>query len=162
MMALNSVRSRGKVGTKCCGDFWKVTNVNEKVHAKMVSHSNFWPGLLEAWLALTSIKYHGNLLVLIPLNQRLALTRLRTTGPWLWTLVWNEMGKSSIITGTWKRVTHKSIHSVLLNSFEITIIIYENIHSYHFSLFLCKTVSFGVKINTSASFRANLFCLATD
>ena len=41
-----------------------------------------WPGLLEAWLALTSVKYHGNLLVLIPLNQRLALTRLRTTGPW--------------------------------------------------------------------------------
>ena len=41
-----------------------------------------WPGLLEAWLALTSVKYHGNLEVLIPLNQRLALTRLRTTGPW--------------------------------------------------------------------------------
>ena len=40
-----------------------------------------WPGLLEAWLALTSIKYHGNLWVLIPLNQRLALTMLRATGP---------------------------------------------------------------------------------
>ena len=34
------------------------------------------PGLLEAWLALTSVKYHGNLYVLIPLNQRLALTSL--------------------------------------------------------------------------------------
>ena len=39
------------------------------------------PGLLEAWLALTSVKYHGNLWVSIPLNQRLALTRLRATGP---------------------------------------------------------------------------------
>ena len=29
------------------------------------------PGLLEAWLALTSVKYHGNLHVLTPLNQRL-------------------------------------------------------------------------------------------
>ena len=41
-----------------------------------------WPGLLEAWLVLTSVKYHGNLYILIPLNQRLALTRLRATGPW--------------------------------------------------------------------------------
>ena len=41
----------------------------------------FWPGLLEAWLVLTSVKYHGNLYILIPLNQRLALTRLRATGP---------------------------------------------------------------------------------
>ena len=40
-----------------------------------------WPGLLEAWLVLTSVKYHGNLYNLIPLNQRLALTRLRATGP---------------------------------------------------------------------------------
>ena len=41
-----------------------------------------WPGLLEAWLVLTSVKHHGNLYILIPLNQRLALTRLRATGPW--------------------------------------------------------------------------------
>ena len=40
-----------------------------------------WPGLLEAWLVLTSVKYHGNLYILIPLNQRLALTRLRATSP---------------------------------------------------------------------------------
>ena len=45
----------------------------------------FWPGLLEAWLVLTSVKYHGNLYTLIPLNQRLALTRLRATGPWSFT-----------------------------------------------------------------------------
>ena len=31
---------------------------------------------------LTSVKYHGNLYILIPLNQRLALTRLRETSPW--------------------------------------------------------------------------------
>ena len=43
---------------------------------------SFWPGLLEAWLVLTSVKYHGNLYILKPLNQRLALTRLRATGPW--------------------------------------------------------------------------------
>ena len=41
-----------------------------------------WPGLLEAWLVLTSVTYQGNLYILIPLNQRLALTRLRATGPW--------------------------------------------------------------------------------
>ena len=35
----------------------------------------------QAWLVLTSVKYHGNLYSLIPLNQRLALTRLRATGP---------------------------------------------------------------------------------
>ena len=46
-----------------------------------------WPGLLEAWLVLTSVKYHGNLYILIPLNQRLALTRLRATGPW-WLGLW--------------------------------------------------------------------------
>ena len=39
------------------------------------------PRLLEAWLVLTSVKYHGNLYILIPLNQWLALTRLRATGP---------------------------------------------------------------------------------
>ena len=39
------------------------------------------PGLLEAWLVLTSVKYHGNLYILIPLNHWLALTRLRATGP---------------------------------------------------------------------------------
>ena len=41
------------------------------------------PGLLKAWLVLTSVKYHGNLyiLILLILNQQLALTRLRATGP---------------------------------------------------------------------------------
>ena len=40
-----------------------------------------WPGLLEAWLVLTSVKYHGNLYILIPVNQWIASTRLRATGP---------------------------------------------------------------------------------
>ena len=48
----------------------------------MLIKSTTWPGLLEAWLVLTSVKYHENLYILIPLNQRLALTRLRATGPW--------------------------------------------------------------------------------
>ena len=38
--------------------------------------------MLEAWLALTRVKYHDNLEVLIPLNQWLALTMLRATQPW--------------------------------------------------------------------------------
>lgn len=37
--------------------------------------------MLEAWLALTNVDYHRNLQVLIPLNQWLALTILRATGP---------------------------------------------------------------------------------
>ena len=37
--------------------------------------------LFEAWLALTSVKCHDNLLILMLLNQWLALTMLRTTGP---------------------------------------------------------------------------------
>ena len=42
-----------------------------------------WAELLEAWLALTSVKYHDNLLVLMLFNQWLALTMLRATGPWI-------------------------------------------------------------------------------
>ena len=34
---------------------------------------SIWGRLLEAWLALTGVKYHGNLYVLVPLNQRLGL-----------------------------------------------------------------------------------------
>ena len=40
-----------------------------------------WAELLEAWLALTSVKHHDNLLILMLLTQWLALTMLRTTGP---------------------------------------------------------------------------------
>ena len=40
-----------------------------------------WPGLLEAWLVLTSVKYHGNLYILIPLHQRLALTVFEQRAP---------------------------------------------------------------------------------
>ena len=49
--------------------------------ALTIASLNVRPGLLEAWLVLTSVKYHGNLYILIPPNQRLALTRLRATGP---------------------------------------------------------------------------------
>ena len=41
-----------------------------------------WAELLEAWLALTSVKYHDNLLILMLLNQWLAPTMLRATGHW--------------------------------------------------------------------------------
>ena len=39
------------------------------------------PGLLEAWLVLTNVSCHRNVLVSILLNQWLALTILRATGP---------------------------------------------------------------------------------
>ena len=54
----------------------------------VVNFPSTWPGLLEAWLVLTSVKYHGNLYILIPLNQWLALTRLRATGQWLASRQW--------------------------------------------------------------------------
>ena len=55
-------------------------NSNENVDkSSRLYEQNNRPGLLEAWLVLASVKYHGNLYVLIPLNQRLALTRLRAT-----------------------------------------------------------------------------------
>ena len=59
---------------------WDIFMSQEKLQTMVMQTS--WPGLLEAWLALISVKYHGNLWVLIPRNQRLALTMLRTTGPW--------------------------------------------------------------------------------
>ena len=37
--------------------------------------------MLEAWLALTRVKYHDNLLILMLFNQWLALTMLRAAGP---------------------------------------------------------------------------------
>ena len=40
-----------------------------------------WPELLKAWLALTSVNYQRNVWVSIPLNQWLARTILRATGP---------------------------------------------------------------------------------
>ena len=58
-----------------------ITAENNSFPSVISTNLTTWPGLLEAWLALTSVKYHGNLLVLIPLNQRLALTELRATGP---------------------------------------------------------------------------------
>ena len=49
----------------------------------LLNSNSIWAELLEAWLALTSVKYHDNILILILLNQWLALTMLRTTGPWM-------------------------------------------------------------------------------
>ena len=40
-----------------------------------------WAELLEAWLELTSAKYHDNLLILMLHNQWLALTMLRANDP---------------------------------------------------------------------------------
>ena len=67
------------------------------------------PGLLEAWLVLTSVKYHGNLYILIPPNQRLALSRLRATGPSTLSepdLNWHR----EEILSNWERSTCSRIH----------------------------------------------------
>ena len=68
------------------------------MHVVRISFKEFLkvrPGLLKAWLVLTSVKYHGNLHILIPLNQRLALTRLRATGPRLLDLVLEDGNDST-------------------------------------------------------------------
>ena len=41
----------------------------------------FQARVARSMVSANSVKYHGNLYILIPLNQRLALTRLRETGP---------------------------------------------------------------------------------
>ena len=51
----------------------------------------YWAALLEAWLALTSVKYHDNLLILMLINQWLALAMLRTTGPRLLFINWSDV-----------------------------------------------------------------------
>ena len=48
---------------------------------RAVLNIRIWAELFEAWLALTSVKYHDNLLILTLLNQWLALTMLRATNP---------------------------------------------------------------------------------
>ena len=40
-------------------------NTMEIINALLIDNR---PGLLEAWLVLTSVKYHGNLYILIPLQ----------------------------------------------------------------------------------------------
>ena len=49
--------------------------ISDPAHGKPAEYSPSnkvpWPGLLEAWIAQTSVKYHGNLLVLIPLRADL-------------------------------------------------------------------------------------------
>ena len=37
--------------------------------SKLSVVQSFWPGLLEAWLVLTSVKYHGNLYILYLLTN---------------------------------------------------------------------------------------------
>ena len=81
------------VAVKAQGEMREMVNQkNEEPFRKTERKgSNYWmirlvglayrPGLFDAWLVLTSVKYHGNLYILIPLNQRLALTKLRATGP---------------------------------------------------------------------------------
>ena len=63
---------------------FKLENVREKLCdctcAIVLGDLLAWPGLLEAWLALTSVKYHGNLKVLIPLNQTVSTNLASSTG----------------------------------------------------------------------------------
>ena len=67
-----------KVGVSVC--IVRITPTLE-THSAPLLYLQTWAELLEAWLALTSVKYHDNLLVLMLFNQWLALTMLRATGP---------------------------------------------------------------------------------
>ena len=69
---------------------------SERVHTFSTNRAE----LLEAWLALTSVKYHDNLLTLMPLNHWLALTMLRTTG-----LRWCKVDHMTVIDPqrSWER-----------------------------------------------------------
>ena len=60
------------------GQFWSEVI---RVISKSNERANFTP--LSSITIINNFygKYHGNLYILIPLNQRLALTRLRATGP---------------------------------------------------------------------------------
>ena len=77
------LRGRAKIGpdTKFLTPVLLRPDFGRNADCSLEQCHTIWPGLLEAWLVLTSVKYHGNLYILIPLNQRLALTRLRATGP---------------------------------------------------------------------------------
>ena len=55
--------------------------VKKKPFPTIFTNLAIWLVLLEAWLVLTSINYHRNVSVSIPLNQWLALTMLRATSP---------------------------------------------------------------------------------
>ena len=55
-----------------------------------------WAQLLEAWLALTSVKYRDNVLVLILLNQWLKLTMLWATQPSEVTEIKNSQSPTNI------------------------------------------------------------------
>ena len=63
--------------------------------------------LLEAWLALTSVKYHDNILILMPLNHWLVLTMLQTTGPWLVMAIEDTTSQNDIISNfCQEKLTH--------------------------------------------------------
>ena len=88
----------------CCWWHWLTFRQSESIKQSIKSQSNnqsvidFWAELLEAWLAVTSVKYHDNPLILMLFNHWLALIMLRTTGPWLpgdWLIInatWNVVG----------------------------------------------------------------------
>ena len=57
------------------------TSFSSPKSSRDVRETGPWPELLKAWLALTNVNYHRNVWVSIPLNQWLARTILRATGP---------------------------------------------------------------------------------
>ena len=74
--------------TKCLHKFTPQADININPSPYLIDNPNTnanpkvtnWPELLEAWLAQSSVNYHGDGLVSILLNQRLALTMLRAIG----------------------------------------------------------------------------------
>ena len=68
------------------------------------AHVYTWAELLEAWLALTSLKYHDNLLILMLLNQWLALTSVKYHDNLLILMLLNQ----------WLALTSGKYHETLL------------------------------------------------
>ena len=60
---------------------------------------------------LTSVKYHGNLYILVPLNQRLALTRLRATGK-LCSVIAFEKGECLLFVYRTRISNHSVCHAI--------------------------------------------------
>ena len=65
----------------CVSDFYMPSSFVSSVRDASISNDCGTSGLLEPWLVQAGVKYHGNILILMLLNQWLALTMLRTTGP---------------------------------------------------------------------------------
>ena len=114
------------------------------------------PGQLEAWLVLTSVKYQRNLYILIPLNQRLALTRLRATGPRMIT-EWNKLPKETVTRQSLPILKSKLLQVIFYQQFILVFICSFRFY-YHLVYFQCFRVGVmslvDVAFKTTFGFRS--------